>query len=251
MDASSSVSRHRRFLRQSAVAAATCLIIGSLHASSAGAFTSTSTSRGSSVQFALQRQPSRFHRVARHAETEIVDLAMDQLPDELGFQFPTGDDPMSEMTRAILLMPPELGRTIDLIFPSVGIVLTELLIWGEYNKYQTEQAESNAFRRQKLKMALNPDGWREEMAEEDARDKARRESKRRVKKQIKSPDTDAGLRKVLASIYDEDLAALSADEEPEPELSDYEVRKQQLSGVRGVRRKRTAMDEAVGLEYED
>eukprot|EP00931_Biecheleriopsis_adriatica_P012027 TRINITY_DN113128_c0_g1_i1.p1 TRINITY_DN113128_c0_g1~~TRINITY_DN113128_c0_g1_i1.p1 ORF type:complete len:287 (+),score=59.37 TRINITY_DN113128_c0_g1_i1:83-862(+) len=105
-----------------------------------------------------------------------------------------GSSPTDGVAQALMNLDPEVGEAIDNFLFISALLVTA--VWAKENiqSWQRKSKEEFEIRRQKIRRALNPDGWREEIAAEDARAEA--EEKRR-----NQGGPGSKLKEVMAEIY--------------------------------------------------
>ncbi|CAJ1330782.1 unnamed protein product, partial [Effrenium voratum] len=132
------------------------------------------------------------HRLARAAEEQVPELPPFQ-------RFPEDyePDPLDRVIEWFMGLDPQTNQILEGIFTLVVLGVTVLSAKETYEKWQKEKEQEDELKRQKIRRALNPDGWREELFREDQEEKRLRELEKKNEKKSKVAD-------VLEEIYGTD-----------------------------------------------
>eukprot|EP00930_Biecheleria_cincta_P018067 TRINITY_DN14191_c0_g2_i1.p1 TRINITY_DN14191_c0_g2~~TRINITY_DN14191_c0_g2_i1.p1 ORF type:complete len:244 (+),score=33.28 TRINITY_DN14191_c0_g2_i1:26-757(+) len=88
----------------------------------------------------------------------------------------------------------EQAEVFEVLYFAVIIVLTIISAKTNYDAYIVKKTEDDEVRRQKIRRAINPETWREELYQED-------QMKKRRKEEAEQGKTSSKVREVLGEIY--------------------------------------------------
>eukprot|EP00913_Durusdinium_trenchii_P032290 g30235.t1 len=154
--------------------------------------------------FWKQSGPSARRRALRGNLAHNAEPA--QAPELPPFQrFPDdyNPDPLDRVVEWFMTLDPDSNQNLETGFTIIVLGITLLSakdkrncggMWETYEKYLRDKEEEDRIRNQKIRRALNPDGWREELFKEE------QEAKLKAEQQ----DPKRGVKDVLAEIYGTD-----------------------------------------------
>eukprot|EP00435_Cladocopium_sp_Y103_P014960 s945_g3.t1 len=138
------------------------------------------------------------HTVQRRTRTLARNADPPQAPPELPpFQrFPDdyNPDPLDRAVEWFMALDPESNSRLETVFTLIVLAITVISAKETYEKWLREKTEEDNLRKQKIRRALNPDGWREELFKEEQAEKLKKQQKEQKR----------GVKDVLEEIYGTD-----------------------------------------------
>lgn len=142
--------------------------------------------------------PHTVHRrtrtVARNADPPQAQPELppfQRFPDDYN---PDNSDPLDRAIEWFMTLDPETNSRLETVFTLIVLAITVISAKETYEKWLREKTEEDNLRKQKIRRALNPDGWREELFKEEQAEKLKEQQKEQKR----------GVKDVLEEIYGTD-----------------------------------------------
>lgn len=107
---------------------------------------------------------------------------------------PDNSDPLDRAIEWFMTLDPETNSRLETVFTLIVLAITVISAKETYEKWLREKTEEDNLRKQKIRRALNPDGWREELFKEEQAEKLKEQQKEQKR----------GVKDVLEEIYGTD-----------------------------------------------